>query len=90
MAADGKGLSRVDSDSVMKMILVMEKVAVPKNLETELGYPPNMPAYSKSGTLHQTMPISNNGWTSVAKMWQRTQMMIKILVMETGAVSHGV
>lgn len=37
LAADVKVLSRVERDSVMKIMLVMEKVAVPKNLETALG-----------------------------------------------------
>lgn len=51
-AAEVKVLSRVDRDSVMKMMLVMEKVAVPKNLETAVGLPASMLARMACGTLH--------------------------------------
>ena len=51
-AAEVKVLSRVDRDSVMKMMLVMEKVAVPKNLDTAVGLPASMLAKMACGTLH--------------------------------------
>ena len=41
-AAEVKVESRVDRDSVMKMMLVMEYMAVPKYLDTAVGFPANM------------------------------------------------
>lgn len=42
LAAEVKVESRVDRDSVMKMMLVMEYMAVPKYLDTAVGFPANM------------------------------------------------
>lgn len=52
LAAEVKVLSKVDRDSVMNMIFVIEKVAVPKNLETAVGFPASMLAKIACGTLH--------------------------------------
>lgn len=59
LAAEVKVLSSVDSDSVMKMILVMEKVAVPKNLETAVGLPASMLAKMACGTLRCKLHIEH-------------------------------
>ena len=42
LAAEVKVESRVDNDSVMKMILVTEYMAVPKYLDTAVGFPASM------------------------------------------------
>lgn len=54
-------LSKVDRDSVMKMILVIEKVAVPKNLETAVGLPASMLAKIACGTLQGSTVLSATG-----------------------------
>lgn len=61
LAAEVNVLSRVERDSVMKIMLVIEKVAVPKNLETAVGFPASMLAKIACGTLHY-MPCVNTCW----------------------------
>ena len=60
LAADVKVESRVDKDSVMKMMLVTEYKAVPKYLETAVGLPANKLAYIAAGTLQYTMKTLPN------------------------------